>query len=331
MHLPSGIIIGYATIIAALLTLVRLYFKKYRNNAQFVFHFIGSLACAILIFLIGGWAYLSFYLKWAFAAFYIAVFIFTVQKRNHSGAGGKGIGSWQYILFRSLFTAAIIFLVFGYFKGNDFSGKAVDLKFPFRKGKYYVMQGGANRVVNPAHRNYSVDQYGYAMDISKLYSFENRADGIMPSNVKDYAIYGDTVLSPSDGKVILVMDTVHTNIPGYFNIRNVHGNHVIIQAKGYRVFLAHFIKKHVFVKEGQVIKAGQPIGIAGNSGFSAEPHLHINVLKDYDLNPDEYKSDDKNKETTRPNHTYDDYRYTGTSSPFTFDGEYYIMNDIISR
>ena len=331
MHFPSGIIIGYATILAALLTLARLYFKKYRNNAQFVFHFIGSLVCAVLIFVIGGWAYLSFYLKWVFAVLYIIVFILTVQKRNRSGAGGKGIGSWRYVFFRVLFTAAITFLVFGYFEGANFPGKAVDLKFPFRTGKYYVMQGGANRVVNPAHRNYSVNQYGFAMDISKLYSFDNRADGIMPSNVKDYAIYGDTVLSPCDGKIILMVDTVHTNLPGYFNIRNVHGNHVIIQAKGYRVFLAHFIKKHIFVKEGESVKAGQPIGLAGNSGFSAEPHLHVNVLKDYDLNPDEYKLDDKNKDANRPNHNYDDYRYSGKSTPFTFDGEYYIMNDIISR
>src|ERR1019366_6501673 len=132
MHLPAGAIIGYATIIAALLTLTRLYFKKYRNNGQFVFHFIGSLLCAIFIFVIGGWADISFYLKWAFAALYLAVFIFTVQKRNRSGNGGKGIGKWYYVLFRLTFTGIMAFLLYMYFEGRSFPGKAVNLQFPFR-------------------------------------------------------------------------------------------------------------------------------------------------------------------------------------------------------
>ena len=331
MHLPAGLIIGYATILASLLTLIRLYFKKYRNNGQFVFHFAGSLVCAIFIFLMGGWAYISFYLRWLFAALYLVIFILTVQKRSRAGGGSKGIGKWYYVVFRLVFTTIITILIFQYFDGRNFPGKAVDLKFPFKSGNYYVMQGGSNRVVNLAHRNFSRKQYGFAMDISKLYGFENRANGIMPTHLDDYAIYADTVLSPCDGKVILVCDTVHTNIPGDYNIRYVHGNHIIIQCKGYRVFMAHFIKNRIFVKEGMHIKAGQPLGLAGNSGFSAEPHLHINVLKEYDMNPTEYNADSTYKNNKKANRYYEDYRYTGTSSPFTFNDEFYIINDIISR
>jgi len=33
----------------------------------------------------------------------------------------------------------------------------------------------------------------------------------------------------------------------------------------------------VFVKEGDKVITGQPLGLAGNSGFSLEPHLHIQV------------------------------------------------------
>jgi murein DD-endopeptidase MepM/ murein hydrolase activator NlpD len=95
--------------------------------------------------------------------------------------------------------------------------------------------------------------------------------------------------------------------------------------------MAHFIKGRIFVKEGVHVKAGQPIGIAGNSGFSGEPHLHINVLTNYDLSDDEFKTDSTFKSSNRTNHNYDDYRYSGTSTPFTFDDQFYIMNDIISR
>src|SRR6185437_6942998 len=333
MYLPAGIIIGYATILSALLTLIRLYFKKYRNNARFVFHFMGSLLCGTFIFVMGGWADISFYLKLVFAALFLAVFIFTVRKRSRLGNSGKTgrIGKWYYVFFKLIFTGIMAFLVLMYFQGRTFPGKAVNLQFPFRTGAYFVLQGGANRVVNPAHRNYSITRYGYSMDISKLYPFGNRAKGIMPLDVKDYAIFGDTVLSPCDGTIIGVEDTVHTNMPGNYNIRYVHGNHVIIQAKGYRVFLAHFIKNSIFVKVGDRVKTGKPIGLAGNSGFSAEPHLHITVIKGYDTNEEEYKADDHNKVESRPNDRYDDYRYTGTSVPFTFNGQFYIINDIISK
>ena len=83
------------------------------------------------------------------------------------------------------------------------------------------------------------------------------------------------------------------------------------------------------MKEGQTIKAGQPIGLSGNSGFSAEPHLHINVLKDYYSDQADYATEKAGEISSHKNHSYDDYRYTGTSSPFTFDGRFYVMNDII--
>jgi hypothetical protein len=85
------------------------------------------------------------------------------------------------------------------------------------------------------------------MDISKIFSTGNRANSLFPSKPTDFAIYGDTILSPCDGRVILVVDTVHTNIPGQVNTKWVHGNHVFIQASNYRVFMAHFIKNKILV------------------------------------------------------------------------------------
>jgi len=36
------------------------------------------------------------------------------------------------------------------------------------------------------------------------------------------------------------------------------------------------LKQHcVFVHDSQWVQQGQPLGCAGNSGFSLEPHLHI--------------------------------------------------------
>jgi murein DD-endopeptidase MepM/ murein hydrolase activator NlpD len=324
-------IVAGLTLLLSATIILRLYFKHYRNGGQFVFHLIGSLCSAGFIFFIGGWAYISFYVRWIFLLIFLLVLVFSILKMRRSGATIPGLGSWYYVLFRSLFTIIIGLVMYLYFAARHYPGEVVNLRFPFRHGEYYVMQGGANRLSNPAHRNYSKAKYGFAMDISKLYSNGNRATGIMPMDVKDYAIYSDTVLSPCSGKVIRVVDTVHTNLPGQYNIKNVHGNHVIIQAKGYRVFLAHFIKGKVFVKEGDIVRTGFPLGLAGNSGFSAEPHLHINVLEEYDTIPYDNEQKIKNRSTQAQNLIYDDFRYSGISSPFQFDGHFYIINDIIRR
>jgi murein DD-endopeptidase MepM/ murein hydrolase activator NlpD len=39
--------------------------------------------------------------------------------------------------------------------------------------------------------------------------------------------------------------------------------------------MGHLKQNAVFVKEGDKVVTGQPLGCAGNSGFSIEPHLHM--------------------------------------------------------
>jgi len=331
MYLPMAVIAACATLFFSLVILLRLVFKKYRNNYQFVFHFFGSLASATFVFLAGGWAYISFWLRWVFLVLYLAGCVYMFIKRSRATAGKKGIGKWYYIVPRLAFTLVMCLAVFAFLSGRFYQGKAVDLKFPFKKGSYYIMQGGASRLTNPAHRNFSLSKYGFAMDISKLYQSGNRADGISPTHVEDYAIYGDTVFSPCAGKILLVRDSINNNKPGHTNTRFVHGNHIIIQCKGYRVFMAHFIKNKILVAEGQVVSEGTPLGLVGNSGFSAEPHLHLCVYKEYDTHPYSEHDTINARNERHINPAYDDYRYSGVSSPFTLDGNFYMMNDIIKK
>jgi murein DD-endopeptidase MepM/ murein hydrolase activator NlpD len=58
------------------------------------------------------------------------------------------------------------------------------------------------------------------------------------------------------------------------------GNHVIIQCGDFFVILAHFKQGSLVVAKGKTVKTGETLGAIGNSGNSAEPHLHIHAQRD---------------------------------------------------
>ena len=61
------------------------------------------------------------------------------------------------------------------------------------------------------------------------------------------------------------------------------GNYITIQHNdGSVAWYWHFMKDGVLVKEGDTIKTGQLIGLSGNTGYSAFPHLHFEV-QGYDV------------------------------------------------
>ena len=56
------------------------------------------------------------------------------------------------------------------------------------------------------------------------------------------------------------------------------GNYVIIRHNdGSAAWYWHLQKDGVYVKEGDSVKTGQLIGLSGNTGYSAFPHLHFEV------------------------------------------------------
>ena len=57
------------------------------------------------------------------------------------------------------------------------------------------------------------------------------------------------------------------------------GNHISIQhADGSVAHYWHLIKNGALVKVGDTVMKGQPIGLSGNTGYSAFPHLHFEVI-----------------------------------------------------
>jgi murein DD-endopeptidase MepM/ murein hydrolase activator NlpD len=79
--------------------------------------------------------------------------------------------------------------------------------------------------------------------------------------------------------VVIAVDTLPDQPIGSRDAVHPGGNHVVID-HGNREFslLAHMQPRSLRVKVGTHVKRGQLLGLAGNSGNTSEPHLHVHLM-----------------------------------------------------
>jgi len=77
---------------------------------------------------------------------------------------------------------------------------------------------------------------------------------------------GTPVITPMGGKVVYA---AYSPV-GY-------GNLVVIENRGYQVFLAH--NSTVTVRVGDIVTAGEVVAYSGNTGISTGPHLHFEIRR----------------------------------------------------
>lgn len=154
------------------------------------------------------------------------------------------------------------------------------MQVPF-KGEWSVTWGGDTKELN--YHVESVAQKN-AFDILIRDSIGSTHKGNGQKN-EDYYAFGKELYAPCDGEVVLVVDGVKDNIPGTLNPVYVPGNTVIIKTNlDEYAFFAHFKQHSIVVKQGQKVKAGELLGLCGNSGNSSEPHLHFHLQNVEDMN-----------------------------------------------
>jgi murein DD-endopeptidase MepM/ murein hydrolase activator NlpD len=87
------------------------------------------------------------------------------------------------------------------------------------------------------------------------------------------------VVSPVDGTVLDADDGRDDDLPRDHPLRNAHpyGNYVRLEAGGLWYWFLHLRKGTVAVRPGERVRAGARLGDVGDSGRSAEPHLHFHV------------------------------------------------------
>jgi hypothetical protein len=237
-----------------------------------IMNFLLTVSLSAFIYNYGGWLYTSLYLKYFFALITVLFMVRYLLRcfRIKPVQGKKGIIHLAVVIpFFIFFT----FLNVLYFFSNRYDSESISLNSPFKDGKYIIMQGGSNEI-NIFHRRskFSV----YSLDVVRLNEFGNRAGGIFPENLNDYAIFGTDVYSPCEGTVIGVINDIEDNTPGTVNQSWKAGNFVLIKSTdGLTLMLAHLKKGSVMVDKDDKVTYGTYIGKAGNSGNSMEPHLHI--------------------------------------------------------
>ena len=266
------VILGVTLLLAiwSLVILVRGVRKPLRYSWHRIYF---SASLGLLMYLYGAWVYLSIYGKFAFGIIYLLVLLFSLARRRPIRRRHK---KWRVRL--NLFSGSFFLLLcILYFTGTTGKTERIALAFPLKTGKYFVLQGGKGLPANMFH--YSYRGAVYAIDIVKLNKYGNRADHIFSPFLIDYEIFEDTIYSPCAGRIIDVRDNNFDNVPPRRKRGPTNLNAVVIQTDSCYVFLGHNRRHSAMVKTGDSVKLGQPLALVGNSGFSLEPHLHIQAHK----------------------------------------------------
>ncbi len=94
----------------------------------------------------------------------------------------------------------------------------------------------------------------------------------------DYYAFQKPVLSPIRGWVVWVMRDLPDGEIGSVDQDHNWGNNVVLyDARGFYVELSHFAQNSIVVNQGDYIERGALLGRCGNSGYSPQPHIHIQV------------------------------------------------------
>ena len=299
MMLTSLILLAtFISIVFPLVTILWLWKGKFTSRVDWALKVLASASVVVFFSFAGPWAFTSIWLKYILKILFVIAAVMTFPRLEDraifSKRNSKGRVSYKP---RAVFLAVFLVLDLITIKGRYFKGEPLELSFPMKDGRYYVIQGGANPILNPFHR--STPAEAYALDIVKLNFLGNRAGGLFPSELSGHKVFGEILYSPCSGKVAGAVDSLADTPPRTPDESNPAGNHIIIECGDAEILLAHLMNGSVTVKEGQYVKENQVIARVGNSGNSFEPHLHISAHMAQD---------------------------PGKAVPLTFRGEFLVMN-----
>ena len=151
-----------------------------------------------------------------------------------------------------------------------FGGYDIKINLPFL-GEWSVYQA-----FNGKWTHKGAWRYAYDFVIKKNgKSYKN--EGLF---LEDYYAFGKDIVAPINGYVVDLRSDLPDNFIGNVDRLNNWGNYIIIASSGgFYVEISHLMQNSINVKVGDYVQVGQIIAKCGNSGYSPEPHIHIQVQK----------------------------------------------------
>ena len=241
---------------------------------------VAGLLIAVLLFLTswGQWPLVgSYYLRFLSLLLALAVFIRAASlcrqtRRTFSHSIVSLAGSFAAVAATVLVCWGLVLIA----RGQQYPEPAAELQFPLRDGRYYIASGGATRLIN-GHMRAEVDGQRFALDINRLGPLAGAARNAWNGGNPSHHIFGQRVFAPCSGTVAQLHRGVKDNRGSSMNVsaEDGTGNQISIQCGEIRVTMSHLKYGSVTVALGEAVEVGQALGEVGNSGFSQEPHLHL--------------------------------------------------------
>jgi len=262
--------------------LLLLYFllHKFNSSIGLIVTTLLSISTVFFLYLWGQWAIVgSLYIKYVMIAV-ILFFIYLFVVKNRSITSSKGTMR-LFLKIRVALTLLIsVLVIFVCVKilteVDSYELEAVDLEFPLKGSEFYVSSGGGSKLVNNHFKDYPNSQQ-YAIDINKLSGAKFISKKILSRNNEDHYVFSDTVYCPCKGVIEKIKEGVEDNRQSSMNVSNKDGtgNYISLKCDTTFVKMYHLKKGSILVSEGEKVRLGFPLALVGNSGFSQEPHLHI--------------------------------------------------------
>ena len=167
-------------------------------------------------------------------------------------------------------------------------GKPARVIQPPLRGRNWVASNGCCDRITP-HRGALITVNGtmlaperFALDWVRIDDKNRTSEGDY-KKLANWPFYGDNIYSVADGTVVNLYDEADEQIPGPqptgITTDNIGGNMLVVDiGDGAYAFYAHLQRGSLKAKLGDKVKAGQVLGLLGNTGNSTAPHLHFHLM-----------------------------------------------------
>lgn len=250
-----------------------------RSRVSRAFGLTALLGYSGFILLAGaGWGLLGQPARLVLLVGVVALTVVAAYRARRVRSWPRGGLAWMFAVLAASLTLVTLLAVPALAGAHGRNDGAVRLHLPLERGKYLVVHGGDNAVVN---QHAIVPAQRHALDIVALDSWGMRASSLLPEDLSNYRIFGRRVLAPCSGEVLAVRDDLADLEPPHGDRENPAGNHLLLycSAEHVTLVLAHLQRGSSAVGVGQQVHAGEVLGRVGNTGNTSEPHLHIHAVR----------------------------------------------------